>query len=221
MEASRGKQATPPKGSWQVSQTLNSTIISEIQQHKLRDQLEQEVKNLRTNFANLEALQHNTKVLPVLNHFLLCYEVALIFFMWNLTERLDGGSHRGWETEGGVEQSQSRELKQSIWWERQTSWKSCILLLLCCSGDGQRGTQEMILSLKKSLEAEQLKSMTLAQVRHSFWCNHPNMSSSFPKPGAWNEEIVNSWFSTTTWIFLLKVSSQCSNLGCISYMVTS
>ena len=54
--------------------------ISEIQQHKLRDQLEQEVKNLRTNFANLEALQHNTKVLPVLNHFLLCYEVALVYF---------------------------------------------------------------------------------------------------------------------------------------------
>ena len=143
--------------------------------------------------------------------------------MWNLTERLDGGSHRGWETEGGVEQSQSRELKQSIWWERHTSWKSCILLLLCCSGDGQRGTQEMILSLKKSLEAEQLKSMTLAQVRHSFGGNqyHPNLSSSFLKPGAWNEEIVNSWFSTTTWIFLLKVSSQCSNLGRISYRVTS
>ena len=27
-----------------------------------RDQLEQEVNNLRSNFANLEALQHNTKV---------------------------------------------------------------------------------------------------------------------------------------------------------------
>ena len=42
----------------------------------------------------------------------------------------------------------------------------------------------MILSLKKSLEAEQLKSMTLAQVRHSFGGNYPNLSSSFLKPGA-------------------------------------
>ena len=31
-------------------------------------------------------------------------------------------------------------------------------------GEGHRGTQELILSLKKSLEAEQLRSMTLAQV---------------------------------------------------------
>ena len=38
------------------SRTNHSYYISS------RDQLEQEVNNLRSNFANLEALQHNTKV---------------------------------------------------------------------------------------------------------------------------------------------------------------
>ena len=133
MEASRGKQATPPKGSWQVSQTLNSTIISEIQQHKLRDQLEQEVKNLRTNFANLEALQHNTKVLPVLNHFLLCYKVALIFLdmksyrttWWRLAPRL-----RNW----GRSWTESKQRAQAIYLVRTSNFleimHSLVTLLL-------------------------------------------------------------------------------------------
>ena len=38
--------------------------------------------------------------------------------------------------------------------------------LFCDPGEGHRGTQELILSLKKSLEAEQLRSMTLTQVGH-------------------------------------------------------
>jgi len=85
-----------------------------------RDQLEQEVKNLRTNFANLEALQHNTK-----NDLM-------------------------------AARTEVEKLREEL--NRVKAESSNNLF-----GDGQRGTQEMILSLKKSLEAEQLKSMTLAQ----------------------------------------------------------
>merc|ERR1719422_578832 len=87
-----------------------------------RDQLEQEVKNLRANFANLEALQHITK-----NDLM-------------------------------AARTEVEKLREEL--NRVKAESSNNLF-----GDGQRGTQEMVLSLKKSLEAEQLKSMTLAQVR--------------------------------------------------------
>jgi len=85
-----------------------------------RDQLEQEVNNLRSNLANLEALQHNTK-----NDLM-------------------------------VAQSEVEKLREELTRVRSEGTGNLF-------GEGHRGTQELILSLKKSLEAEQLRSMTLAQ----------------------------------------------------------
>ena len=69
MEASRGDPTAPSKAGRQVpiSNISTSNIFRISAQESTtnfttRDQLEQEVNNLRSNLANLEALQHNTKV---------------------------------------------------------------------------------------------------------------------------------------------------------------
>ena len=90
--------------------------------------------------------------------------------------------------------------------------------LVCHLGEGHRGTQELILSLKKSLEAEQLRSMTLAQVWYhgstvEQLCSNIKNNSELEfkitlssKPGARTEESVLFGTSTSTWFFHIKVS---------------
>merc|ERR1719189_1210590 len=147
-----------------------------------RDQLEQEVNNLRSNFANLEALQHNTK-----NDLM-------------------------------VAQSEVEKLREELNRVRAEGGGNLF-------GEGHRGTQELILSLKKSLEAEQLRSMTLTQeleiarktsildpqhppgfftsresIPRGPWQNAPDISTSDGDllglrsmvPGPWSGEVVSS-----------------------------
>lgn len=60
MEAPGGDPTAPSKTGRQVYISNISRINHS--NFTTRDQLEQEVNNLRSNLANLEALQHNTKV---------------------------------------------------------------------------------------------------------------------------------------------------------------
>ena len=132
MEASRGKQATPPKGSWQVSQTLNSTISLKSNNTNLGINLS---KKSRTYERILQILKPFSTI-PRYYRFWITsffYEVAFISFdvksyrttWWRLAPRL-----RNW----GRSWTESKQRAQTIYLVRTSNFleimHSLVTLLL-------------------------------------------------------------------------------------------